>query len=167
MGVRRVRAVDQQVDAEPGLNALGYRELSRPRHRAQDADYIIASKEIFQPSWWRSERLPRVKAIELLWQDEARVGQKHGITRRWARRSTRPSAPHEQRTASTSIYRGLCTAEGKGASLVLPRCDSDGTTLHVAEISATANGNLIDLFQPQEPVNSLSSLRTQPTRNTL
>jgi hypothetical protein len=30
--------------------------------------------------------LPRGTPIELWWQDEARVGQKRGITRRWAKR---------------------------------------------------------------------------------
>lgn len=30
--------------------------------------------------------LPRCTPIELWWQDEARVGQKNGITRRWAKR---------------------------------------------------------------------------------
>ena len=62
--------------------------------------------------------------IELWWQDEARVGQKTGITRRWARRGTRPSAPKDQRTASAYIYGAVCPARGKGAGLVLPRCDT-------------------------------------------
>ena len=74
--------------------------------------------------------------IELWWQDEARVGQKTGITRRWARRGTRPSAPKDQRTASAYIYGAVCPARGKGAGLVLPRCDTEGMTLHLAEISA-------------------------------
>jgi hypothetical protein len=42
--------------------------------------------------------LPTGTEIELWWQDEARVGQKNKITRRWARRGTRPRAPHDQRT---------------------------------------------------------------------
>ena len=37
-------------------------------------------------------RLPAGTAIELWWQDEARIGQKTKITRRWARRGTRPRA---------------------------------------------------------------------------
>jgi hypothetical protein len=41
--------------------------------------------------------------IELWWQDEARIGQKNKITRRWAQRGTRPSAPHDQRTLSAYI----------------------------------------------------------------
>ena len=80
--------------------------------------------------------LPRGTPIELWWQDEARVGQKNGITRRWARRGTRPSAPKDQRTTSAYIYGAICPAEGKGAGLVLPRCNTEGMTLHLAEISA-------------------------------
>ena len=80
--------------------------------------------------------LPRGTPIELWWQDEARVGQKNGITRRWAKRGTRPSAPKDQRTTSAYIYGAICPAEGKGAALVLPRCNTEGMTLHLAEISA-------------------------------
>ena len=80
--------------------------------------------------------LPGGTSIELWWQDEARVGQKNGITRRWAKRGTRPSAPKDQRTRSAYIYGAICPAEGKGAGLVLPRCNTEGMTLHLAEISA-------------------------------
>jgi hypothetical protein len=43
-------------------------------------------------------------ALEIWFADEARIGQKNKITRRWAKRGTRPSAPHDQRTASTYIF---------------------------------------------------------------
>ncbi len=49
--------------------------------------------------------------------DEARVGQKNKITRRWAKRGTRPSAPRDQRTSSAYIFGAICPAEGKGAGL--------------------------------------------------
>ena len=81
--------------------------------------------------------LPRGTPIEIWWQDEARVGQKTGITRRWARRGSRPSAPKDQRTKSAYIYGAICPAEGKAAGLVLPRCNTEGMTLHLAEIAAT------------------------------
>jgi hypothetical protein len=58
--------------------------------------------------------------IELWWQDEARVGQKNKLTRRWARRGIRPRAPHDQRTAWAHLFDALCPAEGKGAGLVMP-----------------------------------------------
>ena len=81
--------------------------------------------------------LPRGTPIEIWWQDEARVGQKNGITRRWARRGSRPSAPKDQRTKSAYIYGAICPAQGKAAGLVLPRCNTEGMTLHLAEIAAT------------------------------
>ncbi len=75
--------------------------------------------------------------IEIWWQDEARIGQKNKITRRWAKRGTRPSAPRDQRTRSAYIFGAICPARGVGAALVLPRCNTAAMTLHLREISAT------------------------------
>src|SRR5215211_629981 len=74
--------------------------------------------------------------IEVWFGDEARIGQKNKITRRWARRGTRPSAPHDQRTASTYIFGAICPGDGKGAALVLPACNTEAMNLHLAEIAA-------------------------------
>jgi len=63
--------------------------------------------------------------IEIWFADEARIGQKNKITRRWAKRGTRPSALHDQRTASTYIFGAICPKEGKGAALVLPTCNTE------------------------------------------
>ena len=88
------------------------------------------------------ERLAEVRAahpgkrIELWWQDEARVGQKNKLTRRWARRGTRPRAPHDQRTAWAYLFGAICPAEGKGAGLVMPFCDTEAMQAHLVEISA-------------------------------
>ena len=76
------------------------------------------------------ERLAEVRAaqpgkrIELWWQDGARVGQKNKLTRRWARRGTRPRAPHDQRTAWAYVFGAIRPGEGKGAGLVMPFCDT-------------------------------------------
>src|SRR3984885_11301155 len=67
--------------------------------------------------------------------DEARVGQKNKIARRWAKRGTRPSAPKDQRTASAYIFGAICPRDGKGAALVMPRCDTEAMNLHLAEIA--------------------------------
>ena len=83
--------------------------------------------------------LPPGTAIELWWQDEARVGQKNTLPRRWARRGSRPSAPKDQRTAYAYIFGAICPEKGKGAGLVLPRCDSEAMTLHLAEISRSVS----------------------------
>jgi hypothetical protein len=93
-------------------------------------------------------------AIEVWFADEARVGQKNKITRRWARRGSRPSAPHDQRTASTYIFGAICPKHGKGAALVLPRCNIAAMNLHLAEIAmAVAPGAhavlLLDFDSPR------------------
>ena len=75
-------------------------------------------------------------AIEVWFGDEARVGQKNKITRRWAKRGTRPAAPRDQRTASTYIFGAVCPKQGKGAALVLPRCDTEAMNLLLPEIAA-------------------------------
>ena len=75
------------------------------------------------------------KRIELWFQDEARIGQKNKLTRRWARRGTRPRAPHDQRTAWAYIFGAICPAEGKGAGIVMPFCDTEAMQEHLLEIS--------------------------------
>lgn len=74
--------------------------------------------------------------IEVWWQDEARVGQKTKLTRRWARRGSRPTAPKGQRTKSAYIFGAICPAEGKCAGLVTPYCDSHAMNEHLQAISA-------------------------------
>ena len=121
----RVSISKQTLSRE--LRAMGFRKLSaRPRHHAQDEEAAAAFKKTFSPSW-RRPRQKRLagKPIEIWFQDEARIGQKNKLTRRWAKRGTRPSAPHDQRTRSAYIFGAICPAEGKGAGLVLPRCNSE------------------------------------------
>ena len=79
--------------------------------------------------------LPKRTPIEIWFQDEARIGQKNKITRRWARRGTRPSAPKDQRTKSAYIFGAICPEHGKGAGLVLPFCNTETMSLHLAEIA--------------------------------
>jgi transposase len=83
------------------LRAMGYRKLSaRPRHHAQ-----AAGRRGVQKNWpatvatiARQRGLDPIN-IEIWFGDEARIGQKNKITRRWARRGSRPSAPSDQRSA--------------------------------------------------------------------
>src|SRR6195952_2821363 len=50
------------------------------------------------------------------------------------KRGTRPSAPQDQRTASTYIFGAICPREGKGAALVMPRCcDTQAMSVHLVE----------------------------------
>src|SRR6266481_9283769 len=86
----------------------------------------------------RLEEIARAKAldtIEIWLADEARIGQKNKITRRWAKRGTRPSAPRDQRTASTYIFGAICPKQGKGVALILPACNTEAMNLHLVEIA--------------------------------
>src|SRR4051812_1228416 len=119
------------------VRSLGYRKLSaRPRHYAQNPAALEAFKKVSPPTLETIRAgLPNGTPIELWWQDEARVGQKNTIARRWARRGTRPRAPHDQRTSSVYIFGAICPQQGKGAALVLPRCDTPAMNLHLAEVA--------------------------------
>mgnify|MGYP001507230381 FL=1 len=65
------------------------------------------------------------KRIELWFQDEARIGQKNKLARRWARRGTRPRAPHDQRTACRMRTAWGSSPSGlRVPSAVLPGCSS-------------------------------------------
>ena len=87
------------------------------------------------------QRLPDGVEIELWWQDEARIGQKNKITRRWARRGTRPRAALDQRTKWAYIFGAICPAKGKGAGLIMPYCNSEAMNEHLAEICKTVDAN--------------------------
>ena len=103
----RVVVARQTLSRE--LRAMGYRKLSaRPRHHAQATGAIEDFKKSLRA---RLDEIGREKgvepsAIEVWFADEARVGQKNKVTRRWAKRGTRPSAPKDQRTASAYIFGG-------------------------------------------------------------
>ncbi|HIC27854.1 MAG TPA: IS630 family transposase [Rhodospirillales bacterium] len=119
------------------LRALGFVKISaRPRHHGQNEFAIEDFKKNF-PSELAKIRatLPVNTPIEIWWQDEARVGQKTKITRRWAKRGTRPRAPKDQRTKSAWIFGAICPARGVGAALVLPRCNTQAMQWHLDEIA--------------------------------
>jgi transposase len=64
-----------------------------------------------------------------------RIRQKDGITRPWARRGTKPSAPKDQRTRSAYLFGAICLREGKAAAVVMPRCNTAAMHLHLPEIA--------------------------------
>ena len=81
-------------------------------------------------------KLPESCPIEIWFQDEARIGQKNELTRRWAPRGSRPRAPHDQRTKSAYIFGAICPERGVGAALVLPRCNTQAMQWHIGEIAS-------------------------------
>jgi len=77
----------------------------------------------------------RKKKIEIWFQDEARIGQKNGLVRQWARRGTRPIQPADQRYESAYLFGAICPARGVGTALALPFADTDAMQRHLDEIA--------------------------------
>lgn len=73
--------------------------------------------------------------MEIWFQDEARIGQKNGQVRQWARRGTRPRQPADQRYKNAFLFGAICPARGTGAALALPYADTEAMQLHLDEIS--------------------------------
>lgn len=70
-------------------------------------------------------------------QGEARLCQKNGRARIWARTGTRPHLPADQRYENAYLFGAICQRRGKGAALMLPRVVASMKQLHLKEISRT------------------------------
>jgi hypothetical protein len=77
----------------------------------------------------------RKKKIEIWFEDEARIGQKNGLVRQWARRGTRPSQAADQRYENAYLFGAICPARGVGAALVLPFADTGMMQMHIDEVA--------------------------------
>ena len=80
--------------------------------------------------------MPKATPVEIWFQDEARIGQKNGLTRLWARKGTRPRQPADQRYANAYLFGAICPATGKGAGLVMPDANTNAMQAHLNVISA-------------------------------
>ena len=81
------------------------------------------------------------KPFEVWFQDEARVGQQGTLTRKWARRGTRPRAPRDTRYKWSYIFGAACPARGTAAGLIAPYVNAEAMGLHLNEIAqAVAHG---------------------------
>ena len=115
------------------------RRFREPRHYAQNSWPSRLLKKTSPPNWRRSgARLPKAVEIELWWQDEARIGQKNKLTRRWARRGTRPRAPATSAPNGPNLRRDLSReGEGRRAGHALVR--HHAMAAHLIEISAAVD----------------------------
>lgn len=74
-------------------------------------------------------------AVEIWFQDEARVGQKGGHAYVWAARGTRPLMVRDNHHDSAYIFGAICPARGVGAAIITPGANTEMMNLHLAEIS--------------------------------
>jgi hypothetical protein len=97
--------------------------------RRREDGRIRMRTHIVPCGWLRLTVLSRVGPAE-------RPRQEHTTaSRAWGKRGTRPSAPSDQRTASTYIFGAICPKEGKAVGLILPRCNIEAMQSHLDEIA--------------------------------
>jgi hypothetical protein len=75
--------------------------------------------------------------VEPSCKDEARIGQKNGIVRQWAKTGSRPRQPADQRYESAYLFGAICPARGTGAALAMPHANTEAMQLHLDEIART------------------------------
>src|SRR3954453_8990409 len=78
---------------------------------------------------------PAATAIEVWFQDEARVGQKGTLTRRWAPRGSRPRAIRDHRFKSAYLFGAVCPDRDLGVAVVLSQASSEAMDIMLAEVS--------------------------------
>src|SRR5262249_56253455 len=130
MDLRGIPHHNRQADAQRGVASQGLPQTIGPTaspcaSRGRDRGF----KKTFPA---RLEAIARKKAldrdtIEIWFADEARIAQKNKITRRWAKRGTRPSAPRDQRTASTYIFGAVAPNESNGSALIMTGANTEAT----------------------------------------
>jgi hypothetical protein len=73
--------------------------------------------------------------VEIWFEDAARIGQKNGLARLWARKGTRPRQPKDQRYHSAFLFGAICPARNTGAALVLPAANTEAMQAHLKVIA--------------------------------
>jgi hypothetical protein len=79
--------------------------------------------------------VPKTTPIEIWFQDEARIGQKNGNVRQWARTGTRQRQPADQRYENAYLFGAICPARGTGAAIASPWVNTEAMQAHVDEIA--------------------------------
>lgn len=79
---------------------------------------------------------PEAERIEVWFQDEARVGQKGWMVRRWFQRGMRPRIVKDQRYHSAYIFGAVCPARDTGAALVLTHVSVTAMNLLLEEVAS-------------------------------
>ncbi len=68
-------------------------------------------------------------------QDEARVGQKNGLTRIWGKTGARAVAPKDLGFASAYLFGAVCPTGDKAAAVIMPAGNTFAMNHHLQEIA--------------------------------
>ena len=75
------------------------------------------------------------KAIEVWFQDEARIGQKGSLEYVWAPIGSHPPMVRDNRHDSVHLFGAICPARRVGAAIIMPAVNTEAMNEHLAEIS--------------------------------
>src|SRR4051794_29207876 len=73
--------------------------------------------------------------VELWFMDEARIGQKGGVTHVWYQKGVRPRGVRQQGFASACLFGAVCPGRGEGVALVLPEVSTAAMGVFLAELA--------------------------------
>ena len=76
-----------------------------------------------------------LSAVDIWFQDEARVGQRGTVTRTWAKRGTRPRLMRQQQFEYAYIFGAVCPARDEAVGLVMPVVNTEAMLVHLEHIS--------------------------------
>src|SRR3954468_10469801 len=82
-----------------------------------------------------ADRHPEAGRVELWFMDEARVGQKGGLTHVWYQKGLRPRGRRQQGFSSAYLFGAVCPEREAGAALVLPEVSTAAVDVFLAELS--------------------------------
>jgi DDE superfamily endonuclease len=105
-----------------------------PRERRRGAGGI--QKKFWQVLDRIAAEQPAAERLEIWFLDEARVGQKGRMTRRWFLRGQRPRMVKDLRYRSAYIFGAVCPERDTGVALVLPEVSTTGMNLLLQEIAS-------------------------------
>ena len=77
------------------------------------------------------------EVVEVWFEDEARFGQKGTLTRVWAERGSRPTAPKQGGFANLHVLSAVCPATGRAEGLISPVLNTDVVQSFLDQLSAT------------------------------
>jgi hypothetical protein len=83
-----------------------------------------------------ADRHPEAGRVELWFMDEARIGQKGGVTHVWYVRGVRPRGVRQQGFASAHLFGAVCPERDAGVALVLPEVSVAAMNLFLGELAA-------------------------------
>src|SRR3954467_145830 len=152
-GARRLRRLARPRPARAGRAAVrGPLQRGRDQAAAQGARPLVAEdppgpprgrpegagalqKKLPDLIRGVADRPPEAGRVELWFMDEARIGQKGGLTHVWYQKGLRPRGRRQQGFSSAYLFGAVCPERGEGVALVLPEVSTAAMGVSLAELS--------------------------------